>query len=171
MTQELAIPTDHLKKDLETGLTLPLPTQLGSQELSEHHALIIVEMEILAKKFDRYKWNEERGTHVQDQMILDFVKALEDYPIDEIREACRACVLNNPKKMPNEGHIRQQVIKARALKVSAYKAKKPTVQESSAPRVTAERAAQIMKDAGIENLSPKPKKFGGKIKSIAGVER
>lgn len=46
---EMAHPTDTA-----TGLILPLSKSLGSQDLAKHRAMVAVELEVMAKKFDRF---------------------------------------------------------------------------------------------------------------------
>ena len=97
------------------GLTPLLSTLLGSQDLAKHRAVVAFELEVLAKKFDRFGWERDRGTPTQDRLITDWMDALQDYPIDEIRAACKTAVMENPKHQPNEGHIKAQIIKARGV--------------------------------------------------------
>ena len=40
--------------------------------------------------------------------------ALQDFTLPEIDEACRAAVMANPDRCPNEGHIRGLILKERA---------------------------------------------------------
>ncbi len=98
---------------LENGLTPLLKTLLDSQALKRHRATLVIELEKLAKKFDRFGWERDRGSAAHDGMILDWMDALQDYPLEEVREACRRAVLSNPDNMPNEGHVRAEIIKAR----------------------------------------------------------
>lgn len=96
------------------GLTPPLRTLLGSSELTKHRAMVAVELEVLARKFDRFGWDRDRGSASQDRLIVDWVEALCDFPLSEIRSACRRAVQENPNRMPNEGHILQRIIATRA---------------------------------------------------------
>lgn len=96
-----------------------------------HKGNVAVELEVLAKKFDRFGWDRDRETPAQDRMIQDWIEALCDYPLDEVKAACRAAVMANPNKMPNEGHIYAQIIKARRIAVASI----PKPVEPSAPRV------------------------------------
>lgn len=114
--------------------------------------MVAVELEILAKKFDRFGWDRDRGTAAHDGMIRDWIDALCDFPLSEVRAACRAAVLENPSKMPNEGHIRAQIMASRAAAARANMAARPrheeaTQREDVTPEVLAERraaAARIM---------------------------
>ncbi len=147
--QKTEYPTDP-----KTGLTLPLRTSLGSQGLAQHRAMVAVEMEVLAKKFDRFGWDRDRGTAASDRLILDWMDALQDYPLSEIRDACRAAVIADPKNMPNEGHIVAKILDARRVFVSLHR--KPVAELPPPPRATKEEAANLVKKYGFE-----PKTFGG----------
>lgn len=94
-----------------------------------HEAMVAVELEKLAKKFDRFGWDRDRGSVAQDGLIEDWVNALGDFPLDEIQEACRAAVLERPNHMPNEGHIYQQIMAARKAKATAFIAKNKREEE------------------------------------------
>lgn len=107
-----------------------------------------VELEVLAKKFDRFGWERDRGSLAQDRLVSDWMKALQDYPLHEIQAACAQAVLSNPSKMPNEGHVRAAILAARAKVVAAQ----PKPVEPSTPRATPEeraRANEIVRKAGI----------------------
>lgn len=108
-----------LPTDAKTGLTLPLSGSLDSQALAKHRAMIGIELEVLAKKFDRFGWERDAGTPVHDRMITDWMDALQDYPLDEVQAACRACVRDDPRRMPNEGAVLAQIMAARARLVAA----------------------------------------------------
>ncbi len=115
--------------------------------------MVAVEIEVLAKKFDRFGWERDRGSASHDRMLIDWMDALHDFPLDEVRTACRAAVLNNPNKMPNEGHVRNEIMKARAAKVSMLPRRRP---EPVAERGDPANADEIMRQAGF-----KPRRFGG----------
>lgn len=87
--------------------------------------MLALELEVLAKKYDRFGWGRDQGTAAQDRLIMDWVNALQDFPLSEVQAACRAHVDADPKNMPNEGHIKALVMKARADAVRAYKASLP----------------------------------------------
>ena len=139
---------------LPNGLTPPLRTLLDSQALSEHRAMVAFEQEVLAKKLDRFGWDRDRGTPAHDRMMTDWMDALQDYPLDEVKAACVAAVLDAPGKMPNEGHIRAQIISKRAKVVAAIP--KQIAPQADRQPVAREVAERIMREAGI-----KIQKFGG----------
>ena len=68
---------------------------------------------MLAKKFDKFGWDRDRGTLSHDRMMTDWMTALQDYALDEVQAACRQAVLDFPNKQPNEGHIRKLIMKHR----------------------------------------------------------
>ncbi len=113
MTTGLIAALNGYPKDERTGLTLPLTRSLGSQELGEHRAMIAVELEVLAKKFDRFGWERDRGSLAHDRLMLDWMDALQDYPLDEVRAACKSAVIASPKNTPNEGDIVDELMEAR----------------------------------------------------------
>jgi acyl-CoA reductase-like NAD-dependent aldehyde dehydrogenase len=75
-------------------------------------------------------------------MVIDWMDALQDYPLDEVREACRAAVRDNPNKMPNEGHVVAQIMAARAKAVAARKRAAPPMEEPR-PQPTPEERARV----------------------------
>ena len=85
--------------------------------------MVALEIEILAKKFDRFGWERDRGSASHDRMLIDWMDALQDFPLDEVQAACKAAVLANPNKMPNEGHVRAEIMKARQKQLLANRAK------------------------------------------------
>lgn len=95
-------------------MTPPLRTLLASSDLIRHRALVAVELEVLAKKFDRFGWERDRGSAARDRIMIDWIEALCDFPIEEIRAACRRAVQENPDRMPNEGHILRAIVAARS---------------------------------------------------------
>jgi hypothetical protein len=108
--------------------------------------MIAVELEVMAKKYDRFGWDRDRNTPVHDRLVMDWIAALRDFPLDEVRAACAAWVRDKPRQMPNEGDIRGKVIEARAERVAAQRRAPPPPVES--PRVSREAAAAIMAASG-----------------------
>jgi hypothetical protein len=145
----LAVRPAQTAVDQPTGLTRPLSKLLGSQELRKHRATVAIELEVMAKKLDRFGWDRDRGSLAHDRMVTDWMDALQDYPLDEIKAACRAHVLARPRVMPNEGDIVARIMAARAHAVAAFKALSPAPSEPPRPRTTPEQAARILADAGF----------------------
>lgn len=138
---------------LANGLTPLLRKHLDSQALAKHRAALVYQLEILAKKFDRFGWDRDEGSAAQDGLIRDWMDALQDYPLDEVHAACRKAVLRNPNKMPNEGHVLSEILRARAEFVAAHP-KQPAPEPDRQP-VNKETANAILAVAGYA-----PKRFG-----------
>jgi len=119
--------------------------------------MVAVELEVLAKKYDRFGWDRDRGSAAHDRAITDFMDALQDFPLDEIKAACREAVLDRPSKMPNEGHIVSYILKARGAKLARLPKIPKQECKPDRERATPEQAAAIVAKAGFI-----AKKFGGR---------
>jgi hypothetical protein len=115
--------------------------------------MVAVELEVLAKKMDRFGWERDRNSAAHDRLVMDWMDALQDYPLDEIRAACRESVISKPNAMPNEGHILAKIMEARsrALRLARPEAKPEPPRERMKPEV----AAEILAQAGFA-----PKRMG-----------
>jgi hypothetical protein len=109
--------------------------------------MVAVELEVLAKKMDRFGWERDRGSAAHDRLLTDWMDALQDYPLDEVRAACRAAVIDSPNRVPNEGHIIAQIKAARRDKLAGMPRAQPP--EPERQRVTAADAARILAQAGF----------------------
>ncbi len=119
--------------------------------------MVGLELEVMAKKMDRFGWERDRGTAAHDRVVADWMNALSDYPLDEVKEACRRHVQDRPNTMPHEGHILYQLGKIRRRKADAFKAENPPRPKPAEPRVTSEQTAKI-----LEEVSLNIKTFGGR---------
>lgn len=153
MTTELA--TAMPTPDPKTGLTPLLSKSLGSQDLSKHRAMIALELEVLAKKMDRFGWDRDRGSAAHDRIVTDWMDALHDYPLAEVKAACSQWVEENPRRMPNEGDIKSLIVAARRSRIRSIPAPEP---ERDAP-CSPEAAEEICKQYGF-----RPKRLGGGAK-------
>ena len=144
----------NLPTDPKTGLTLPLSKSLASPDLVRHRAMVALELEVLAKKLDRFGWERDRNSPAHDRIVTDWMNALQDFPLGEVQAACAAHVLAEPGKMPNEGHIRAQIMAARARRVASLP--KPDEPRQERKPVDPARAAAILAAAGFA-----PKRMGG----------
>lgn len=108
--------------------------------------MVAVELEVMAKKFDRFGWDRDRNSMAHDRMITDWMDALQDYPLDEVRAACREAVKENPNKMPNEGHVLAAIMSARKAKI-AHRPKVEVTEERR--KVSPEEAKAILAAAGF----------------------
>lgn len=103
----------------------------------------------MAKKMDRFGWDRDRGTMAHDRMITDWMDALQQYPLNEVKAACRRYILDNPKQMPNEGHVIAMINTLR--KVARELMPKPTpLPPPKIVRVTADQTAAIMAEIGFK---------------------
>jgi len=148
----LTAPAGQLPTDPRTGLTLPLSKSLGSRDLAQHRAMVALELEVLAKKMDRFGWERDRASAAHDRLLTDWMDALQDYPLDEVRTACRAAVLANPNRVPNEGHIVAEIMAARRHRVALLPKAAPP--EPERERVTPEAAAEILRSVGVTVKRP-----------------
>lgn len=104
-------------------------------------------MEVQVKKTDKFGW-DRMSDFERNEIRRDWMDALQDYPMDEVRAACRQAVLDSPNKTPNEGHVRQIIQKRRAEFVAMNRQPQPP--EPPRERVSKERAAAIMAEAGFK---------------------
>jgi hypothetical protein len=116
--------------------------------------MVAVELEVMAKKMDRFGWDRDKGSYAHDRILTDWMDALQDYPLGEVKAACAAAVLASPNRMPHEGHIVAQIMAARAKVVAALP--KQSQQDRERPPVDRKRANDILAQAGFA-----PRRFGG----------
>lgn len=147
------ITTTRHPTDPTTGLTLPLSKFLASQDLDRHRAMVALELEVMAKKMDRFGWDRDRGSIAHDRAVSDWMDALQDFPLSEVQGACQAWVRDNSRRMPNEGDIRGIIMAHRSKRVAILP--RPD-REPDRQRISAERAAEIVAEAGFA-----PRRFGG----------
>lgn len=112
--------------------------------------MVALELEVLAKKLDRFGWERDRGSAAHDRIVSDWMDALQDYPLGEVKDACREWVTVSPRKMPNEGDILGLIGKARRTAAARFKASNPQPEERPRERVTAEAAARILKNTPFQ---------------------
>lgn len=125
--------------------------------------MVAVELEVLAKKFDRFGWERDRGSAAHDRMLIDWMNALQDFPLGEVQAACQAAVLANPNKMPNEGHVRAEIMKARAVRPRLVRSEPEAPKE---PPVTPERMQEILEEEGMTRAA-----LAGKLlKAMPGTQ-
>ena len=99
-------------------------------------------------------WREDDPAELNEALGRDWADILEGLPQDAIAKACTAYLRGEPRRKPTPGaiyamareYIPRPVIVARA----------PEPQGPKQERVSAERAAEIMAEAGF-----RPRKFGG----------
>lgn len=130
-----------------------LTKSLPQQELDDHRANVCVVMEMMVRKYDKFGW-DQMNAGMRQMIREDWLTALADYPVDEVRNACRIHTQEAPNKVPNEGHIKAIILRER-MKVVASQPK-PVEPQKPKQRGSKEEADRIMAAAGF-----KPKTFGG----------
>ena len=102
--------------------------------------MIGFEQEVLAKKVDRFGWDRDAGSAVHDRMVTDWMNALQDFPLIEVQRACIAAISAKPDKMPNEGHVKAQILAARRVAIAGQP--KPVEQVVTKQRLSDESEAE-----------------------------
>lgn len=113
--------------------------------------MVAIELEVLAKKFDRFGWDRDRGSAAHDRIVTDWMDALQDYPLSEIQDACRSAVRDRPSHMPNEGHIIELIMAERRRYVAKWKARNQPARPPETKRQPGnpETANRILEEAGF----------------------
>ena len=111
--------------------------------------MVALELEVMAKKMDRFGWENDRGSAAHDRIVSDWMAALQDYPLEEVQEACRMHVAAHSRKMPNEGDIVAQLRKLRKVKADKFKAVNPQPEQPKPAPCSPDAAAEIMARAGF----------------------
>jgi len=86
---------------------------LPQHELDKHRANVCVVMEVLVRKHDKFGW-DQMNAGMRQMIREDWLAALAEYPVDEVRSACRQHTQDAPNRVPNEGHIKAIILKVRA---------------------------------------------------------
>ena len=124
---------------------------LTSHELDRHRAALAIELEVQSIKVDRFGWNAMNEA-LRKRLRQDWVDALQDYGIEEVRAACRTALAGNVRDAVNEEKIRGLVIADRGHRLAAIPAAgldaAPGATEDRIP-ASAEARARIMAEAGM----------------------
>lgn len=75
-------------------------------------------MEVMVRKHDKFGW-DQMNAGMRQMIREDWLSALSDYPVDEVRNACRMHTQEMPNKVPNEGHIKAILLRERRHAVAA----------------------------------------------------
>lgn len=127
---------------------------LGQQERFKHRAWIGVRVEAL---LDGY-WQTRPSDAVKDEILRDWIDALENFTPDEIRAACRSYMNGADRaRKPKPGDIRAVVLSSRAAVVKAQPAPVKAL-----PAPTSAEMADEMKRRAAFAKEVMSKAFGGK---------
>ena len=138
---------------IKTEIAAPTPQHaqsLSQQELDAHRAEIAFNVEVV---LDGY-WDRMPPDNVKAAILADWADTLEDWTQEQIVWALRKWRNENPNKRPNAGHILALMKEARGKKIAAQVPKQE--QDDARERVSADRAAEIMAQAGF-NIRRFPK--------------
>lgn len=92
-------------------------------------------------------WQASPPDQVKAGVLADWCDALEDWTQEQIVWALRKWRNENPNKRPNPGHILLLMKDARGRKLAAQRPQQE--QEPERERVSADRAAEILAQAGF----------------------
>lgn len=99
--------TDNNKTSaVVTKTTALLSQSLAPQELDKHRAWIGVRIEVMLHGY----WKDTPSGLVKDGIMRQWMNALHNFTQEEIDKACSEYVLSNPRRKPNEGHIRELIM-------------------------------------------------------------
>lgn len=125
------------------GIKPLLTKSLPPHELDKHRANVCVVMEMMVRKYDKFGW-DQMNAGMRQMIREDWLAALADYPVEEVRAACRQHTADMPNKVPNEGHIKAQILRARRdLLASLPKPVEPRV-ERRAPNAEQKAEADAL---------------------------
>ena len=129
-------------------MTKPLLTKsLPPQELDRHRADVCVVMESMVRKHDKFGW-DQMNAGMRQMIREDWLAALSDYGVGELRTACRTHTQEMPNKVPNEGHIKAIILRHRSKAVAAQA---KAVDPQAAPRIV-DDAMKARADAIVAGL-------------------
>ena len=100
------------------------------------------ELEVLSKKVDRFGWDRDRGTPAHDRQMLDWMDALHDFELSEVKAACGEAIIARPNKCPNEGHIREIIMRNRGKVMSLIPKQYPPVRHVEPVELSAHDRAE-----------------------------
>ena len=92
-------------------------------------------------------WRSTPPEQVKAAILADWCDTLEDWTHEQVTWALRKWRNENPNKRPNAGHILALMKEARGKKIAAQLPKQE--QDDARERVSADRAAEIMAQAGF----------------------
>jgi len=117
-----------------------LTKSLPPQELDKHRADVCLVMEVMVRKHDKFGW-DQMNAGMRQMIREDWLAVLSDYPVDEVRGACRLHTQEQPNKVPNEGHIKAIIVRERGKVLAAMPKARPVEVERVEP--SAEEKARI----------------------------
>lgn len=124
---------------------------LSPPALDRHRASLGIELEVVSVKVDRFGW-DRMGDGLRLRLRQDWMDALQDFSIDEVRAACREALGGNPRDAVNEQKIKALIIADRARRLAAVP--KPIAPEPVVERPDAATRARIAAEL-LGSFTPK----------------
>lgn len=118
----------RLKK---AGIVL-LTKSLGPQELARHKAEVAFELEVVSRKIDRFGW-ESMPEGLRKRLLVDWITALADYTVAEVRAAIAAILADKPDHATNEQKVRAVILTHRKERLAAVPAPAPRQEHRPTP--------------------------------------
>ena len=154
MTTALTVPSGHLNRLEKVGIVF-LTKSLGPQDLAKHKAAVGFELEVLARKTDRFGW-DAMNPAVRQRLVSDWIECLADFTVDEIQAATKRLMADDPKQATNEERVAAEINADRGRRAARLPKQDdftprhwPTDDEKA-------RATKLLQEAGFA-----PKRFGG----------
>jgi hypothetical protein len=99
--------------------------------------MIGLELEIISRKIDRYGW-DGINDHVRQRLLSDWIDALADFTLAEVKDAVNALLACAPKDAMNEQKVRSIVVANRDKRLAAI----PKPADPEPPREIRDQAAK-----------------------------
>ncbi|PZX09944.1 hypothetical protein LX81_04348 [Palleronia aestuarii] len=135
MSTELIL---HVVEEIPYQLA-PLPTQTlrANASLTLHdYARHVARLNAAIKATLRQYWTPAPDEVVDHIEMEDWTEALEDWPVDQIRDVLRFWVMENPRRRPNYGNI-LEILKRR--RGDAWVARRKQMRSASSPTIEEHR--------------------------------
>lgn len=125
-----------------------LTKSLPPHALDKHRADVCLVMEVMVRKHDKFGW-DQMNAGMRQMIREDWLAVLSDYPVDEVRAACRLHTQEQPNKVPNEGHIKAIIVRERGKVLAAMPKPRPVEVKRSEPSADEKaRVAQMVAELG-----------------------
>lgn len=137
--------TEIAKRDMPAA-TPQLTQSMSPQERVDHRQKIAFEVEVILHSY----WQSSPPPAIKAGILADWCDALDDWTQEQVVWSLRKWRNDNPDKRPNPGHILAICKNARGRRIAKEMAQKQKTEPAPrADRITAERAAEIVREAGI----------------------
>lgn len=124
---------------------------LSPPALDRHRAALGIELEVVSVKADRFGW-DRMSNDLRMRLRQDWMDALQDFTLDEVRAACREALGGNARDAVNEEKVKALIIADRARRLAAIP--KPPEPETKTERPDAETRARIANEL-LAGFNPK----------------